>query len=52
VLDSPGATPTGVFGCGSFPVGYEIGKKFCNFIFSHIIGMGLVVKEYKTLNPI
>ena len=39
-------------GCGYFPFGGEIGKKFLNFIFSHISGMGLVVKEDITPNPI
>ena len=39
-------------GCGYFPFGGEIGKKFLNFIFSHIFGMGFVVKEDITPNPI
>lgn len=34
------------------PFGSEIGKKFLNFIFSHIFGMGLVVEEDKTPDPI
>ena len=39
-------------GCGYFPFGGEIGKKFSNFIFSHIFGMGLAVKDDITANPI
>ena len=39
-------------GCGYFPFGGEIGKKFLNFIFAHIFGMGFVVKEDITPNPI
>lgn len=52
IKENQGAERLILCGCGYFPSGGEIGKKFLNFIFSHIFGMVFVVKEDITPNPI